>query len=46
MFWLLIPSDFVISFNRVLDTAGLGLGEKVKITGEIKLKKQESAENK
>ena len=38
-------SDWGISFNRVLDTGGLGLGEEVKIFSEIQVVKQASAEN-
>lgn len=33
-------SDWGISFNRVLDTGGFGLGEEVKIFGELQMIKQ------
>lgn len=36
-------SDWGISFNNVLDTGGLGLGEEVKISAEIQLVKEAAA---
>lgn len=37
-------SDWGISFNRVLDTGGVGLGEEVKILSEIQMVKQTLAD--
>lgn len=36
-------NDFGLTFNSVLDTGGLALGEEVKIQGDIQLVKQEAA---
>ncbi|MFL5788783.1 MAG: YceI family protein [Flavisolibacter sp.] len=35
-------SDWGISFNRILESGGVGLGEEVKITSEIQLAKQDA----
>jgi polyisoprenoid-binding protein YceI len=37
-------NDWGITFNRVLDNGGLGVGEEVKISGEIRMVKQVATE--